>query len=106
LFGAVHYYQAVGTYNRLLNRNWSFAAGALYMHSLSISDYEGQSYLRALQGTVTFARTINRAWNLNAYYAIIHQNQNYYGALGVPTSVLTSGVGVTVQYAWNHSLGR
>lgn len=106
LFGAVHYYQAVATYNRLLNRNWSFGAGALYMHSLSISDYEGQSYLRALQGTVTFARKINQAWNLNAYYAIIHQNQNYYGDLGVPTSVLTSGVGVTVQYAWNHSLGR
>jgi hypothetical protein len=106
LFGAVHYYQAVATYNRLLNRNWSFAAGALYMNSTSISNYAGQSYLHGLQGTVTFARKINQAWNLNAYYAIIHQDQNYYGDLGVPTSVLTSGVGVTVQYAWNHSLGR
>ncbi len=107
LFGAVHYYQAVATYNRLLTRKWSFAAGALYMNSLSVSDIGGgPSYLRGLQGTVTFARQINNAWNLNAYYAIIHQDQNYYGDLGLPTSVLTSGIGVTVQYAWNHSLGR
>ena len=42
------------------------------MNSTSISSYEGQSYLHGLQGTVTFARKINQAWNLNAYYAIIH----------------------------------
>lgn len=107
LFGAVHYYQAVATYNRPVNRSWSFAAGAMYMDSVSVSDIGGSpSYLRGLQGTVTFARKINQAWNLNTYLAIIHQNTNYYGALGLPSSVLTSGIGVTVQYAWNHSLGR
>jgi len=106
LFGAVHYYQAVATYNRLVNRNWSFGAGVMYMNSVSVSDYAGQSYLRGLQGTMTFARKINQDWNLSTYYAVIHQDQNYYGNLGLPTSVLTSGLGVTVQYAWNHSLGR
>jgi hypothetical protein len=106
LFGAVVYYQAAATYNRLVNRDWSFSAGFLYSNSVSISTYEGQSYLHGLQGTVTFSRKLNQDWNLSSYYAIVHQDQNYYGTLGLPASVLTSGVGVTVQYAWNHSLGR
>jgi hypothetical protein len=106
LFGAVRFYQAVATYNRLLNRNWNFAAGFLYSNSVSISTYSGQSYLHSVQGTATFSRKINQDWNLSTYYALIHQDQNYYGNLGVPTSVLTSGIGLTVQYSWNHSLGR
>ncbi|MGA2372200.1 MAG: hypothetical protein ACLPPV_09295 [Candidatus Korobacteraceae bacterium] len=106
LFGAVTFYQAVVTYNRPINRAWSFSAGALYSNSESVSNIEGQSYLHGTQGTVTFSRKLNQDWNLSSYYAIIHQDQNYYGNLGLPTSVLTSGIGVTVQYAWNHSLGR
>jgi hypothetical protein len=106
LFGAVKFYQVVATFNRPVSRNWSFAAGFLYGNSVSISNYEGQSYLDSTQGTVTFSRSINRDWNLSSYYALVHQNQNYYGNLGLPTSVTTSGIGVTVQYAWNHSLGR
>jgi len=105
LFGAVTFYQAVVTYNRPINRAWSFSAGALYSNSQSITN-QGQSYLHGTQGTVTFSRKISQAWNFSSYYAVIHQDQNYYGDLGLPTSVLTSGIGATVSYAWNHSLGR
>ncbi len=106
LFGAVRYYQVVATFNRPVNRNWSFAAGAWYSNSQSVSNYEGQSYLYSRQGTITFSRKINQDWNLSSYFALVHQNQNYYGALGLPASVTTTGIGVTVQYAWNHSVGR
>jgi len=106
IFGAVRFYQIVATYNRPVNRNWSFSAGLWYSDSQSISDYEGQSYLYSKQGTITFSRKINQDWNLSSYFALIHQNQNYYGNLGLPTSVSTAGIGVTVQYAWNHSVGR
>ncbi len=106
LFGAVRYYQVVATFSRPVNRNWSFAAGAWYSDSQSVSNYEGQSYLYSRQGTITFSRKINQDWNLSSYFALVHQNQNYYGALGLPASVTTTGIGVTVQYAWNHSVGR
>jgi hypothetical protein len=106
LFGAVKYYQATASYSRPLTRNWNFAAGALYGHSDSISIYQGDDYLHSTQATVTFARKINEAWNLNAYYVYIHQKQNYAGYSGLPETVATSGIGLTVQYAWNHSLGR
>jgi len=106
LFGAVRYYQVVATFSRPVSRNWSFAAGAWYSDSQSVSNYEGQSYLYSRQGTITFSRKINQDWNLSSYFALVHQNQNYYGALGLPASVTTTGIGVTVQYAWNHSVGR
>lgn len=106
LFGAVKYYQFTGTYSRPVNRVWSMALGLLYAHSDSISSVNGDQFLHSQQATISFSRKLNYAWNLNAYYAYIHQTQNYYGQFGLPTSVDTSGLGVTVQYTWNHSLGR
>jgi len=106
LFGAVKYYQVTGTYSRPLNRIWSLAVGLLYSHSDSITNFSGDQFLHAAQGTVSVSRKLNEAWNLNAYYAYIHQTENYYGTNGLPTTVDTSGLGVTVQYTWNHSLGR
>ena len=105
-FGAVDFYQAVATYSRPVNRNWGFAAGFLYSNSESISDGQGKSFLHGTQGTITLSRRLNRDWNLSSYYALIHQDQNYYGNLGLPLAVTTSGIGVTVQYAWNDSMGR
>ncbi|MGA2904868.1 MAG: hypothetical protein ABSD98_13615 [Candidatus Korobacteraceae bacterium] len=106
LFGAVRYYQATATYGRPLSRTWSVAAGFLYGNSNSVSQYQGAYYLHSAQGTVSFARAINRAWNLSTYYVYIHQKDNYYGTLGLPSTVISSGAGITLQYAWNHSLGR
>jgi hypothetical protein len=106
LFGAVKYYQFTGTYARPINRQWNVAVGLLYAHSDSITSSTGDQFLHSAQGTVSFSRKLNNAWNLNAYYAYIHQTQNYYGQYGLPTTVATSGLGVTVQYTWNHSMGR
>jgi len=106
LFGAVKYYSFTGTYSRPLTHNWSFAAGGLFSHSDSLSNFNGDQYLHGIQGTINFNRRINDAWNVNAYYVFIHQVQNYYGQFGLPTTAVTSGLGLTVQYTWNHSLGR
>jgi len=110
LFGAVKYYQVTATFSRPINRDWGMAVGLLYGHSDSLNSLSSggasDQFLHAAQGTVSFSRKLNNAWNLNAYYAYIHQTQNYYGQFGVPTTVDTSGLGVTVQYTWNHSLGR
>ena len=106
LFGAVKYYSFTGTYSRPINRNWSFAAGALLSHSDSLTNFSGDQFIHSAQGTLTFARRINDAWNMNAYYVLIRQKQNFYGPFGVPTTTGTSGLGLTVQYTLNHSLGR
>ncbi len=111
LFGAVKYYQATGTFSRPINRAWTMALGLLYAHSDSISSGGGgglasDQFLHSVQGTISFSRKLNNAWNLSTYYAYIHQTQNYYGQFGVPSTVDTSGLGLTVQYTWNHSLGR
>ena len=106
VFGAVKYYAVTGTYARPINRNWSFAAGGLLSHSDSLSTFSGDQYLHGIQATVNFNRRFNDAWNMNAYYVFIHQVQDYYGQFGLPTTALTSGLGLTIQYAWNHSLGR
>jgi len=106
LFGAVKYYSVTGTYSRPLTHNWAFAAGGLLSHSDSLSNFNGDQYLHAIQGTINFNRRIGDAWNMNAYYVFIHQTQNYYGQFGLPTTAETSGLGLTVQYTWNHSLGR
>lgn len=106
LFGAVHFTQIAGTFSRPLNHVWNFAAGALYARSDSITNFNGDQYLHGLQSTINFSRRIKEAWTFNGYYAYIHQTQNYYGALGLPVTLATSGLGLTVQYSWNHSLGR
>ena len=106
LFGAVKYYQATGTWSRPVNRAWNMAVGFLYSHSDSITGVSGDQYLHGTQGTISFARKLSNAWNLSTYYAFIHQTQNYYGQFGLPNTVNTSGLGLTVQYTWNHSLGR
>ena len=82
LFGVVNFYQVTATYTRPLTRAWNFAAGALIAHSDSISIYQGDDFLHSAQATVTFARKINDAWNLNAYYAYVHEKENYYGYSG------------------------
>lgn len=106
LFGAVHFTQVAGTFSRPLNHTWNFAAGALYAKSDSVTPIGGDQYLHGLQSTVNFSRRIKEAWTMNAYYAFIHQTQNYYGIFGVPVTLTTSGLGLTVQYNWNHFLGR
>ncbi len=106
LFGAVKYYQFTGTYARPINRVWNAAVGLLYAHSDSITMEEGDQFLHNVQGTISVSRKLTNAWNLNSYYAYIHQKQDYYEQAGLPTTVATSGIGVTVQYTWNHSLGR
>jgi hypothetical protein len=106
LFGAVHYQQATGTYSRQLNRNWGLSAGVFYGNSVSISEFQGQEYLHSIQGTISLTRKLSPAWNLGAYYVYIHQKDNYFGTLGLPQTVDSTGAGVTIQYAWNHSLGR
>lgn len=106
VFGAVKFYQATATYNRPLNRNWGLGAGFNYGNSTSISTYQGKQYLYASQGTVSLNRHFNEAWNFSTYYVFIKQTQSYYGITTLPISLTTNGVGVTVSYAWNHSLGR
>jgi hypothetical protein len=106
LFGAVNYYQATATYAHPLNRDWNLGAGLLYGYSKSVSGYNGEQYLKSLQGTVSASRKIGEQWRMTAYYIYIHQNQNYYGIYGAPTTLDTSGLGFTITYAWNHSLGR
>jgi hypothetical protein len=106
LFGAVHFTQVAATFSRPLNHVWNFAAGGLYAKSDSVTPINGDQYLHGLQSTVNFSRRIKEAWTMNAYYAFIHQTQNYYGVFGVPVTLTTSGLGITVQYNWNHSLGR
>lgn len=106
LFGAVKYYQATATWSRPINRAWNMALGFLYAHSDSITGTTGDQFLHSAQGTLSFNRKLTNAWTMNAYYAFIHQTTNYYGQFGLPYTEDTSGIGVTVQYTWNHSLGR
>jgi len=106
VFGAVKFYQVTATYGRPLTRKWRLGAGFVYANSSSISNYNGSQYLYSSQGTVSLGRQLNEALTLNTYYSFIHQTQNYYGLLGVPVTLTTSGVGFTIRYTWNHALGR
>jgi hypothetical protein len=106
LFGTVKYYQATLTWSRPISRAWTMAMGFLYGHSDSLTNTQGDQFLHSAQGTISFSRKFNTAWSLSTYYAFIHQTQNYYGQFGLPQTVDTSGLGLTVQYTWNHSLGR
>jgi hypothetical protein len=104
LLGTVRLFQITGSYRRELNQRWNFSAGVSYNDSLSVSQYHANEFLKATQGTVTVSRNFAQAWNAAVYYALIHNNQNYYSI--EPTSLGTNGVGFTLRYSWGHSLGR
>jgi hypothetical protein len=106
IFGAVKYYAATATYSRPLTRVWNFSAGFNYSNSKSISTYQGDQYLYATQGIVSASRSFSRALFFSGYCAFVHETQNYYGLLGVPQTLSTSGVGFTLRYSWDHALGR
>ncbi|HUI83748.1 MAG TPA: hypothetical protein VL240_05965 [Candidatus Binatia bacterium] len=104
VLGAVNYYQVAATYSRPLTRAWSLGAGYVYSSSLSVSGFRADQYLYGSQGTVGVSRRVfNDAWTLNAYYAFIHQSQNYFG---LPATLTTSGLGFTLRYVWDHPFGR
>ncbi len=103
LLGAVRLYQGQLTYARPLSPRWEFLTSANYANSLSISHYRLNQYLKSLQGTVGLSRKLSESWNANVYYSFIYQDQNY---LAIPTKLTTNGIGITLRYAWGHSLGR
>jgi hypothetical protein len=104
LLGTVRLYQLTVGYRRPLTQRWNFSAGFSYNNSLSISQYNANGFLNALQGIVSFSRNISRAWYASLYYAAIHESQRY--ALPQSSTLGTNGVGITLQYSWGHSLGR
>ncbi len=104
ILGAASIYQFQGTYSRPLTRAWTLGAALNYSNSNSVYSYRAAQYLKSFTGTVGVSRKLfNDAWNMNAYFALIHQNQNYFG-LAEPAS--TSGLGFTIRYVWAHGLGR
>jgi hypothetical protein len=105
LLGVSNIYSATAAYNRVLGHGWILGAGALYGNTKSVGFARADQYLRSITGTVGFTRKLfnSDAWLLNAYYAFIHQSQNY---TGTPLVVGTNGFGFTVRYNWNFGLGR
>jgi hypothetical protein len=104
ILGAAYIYQITGTYGRPLSRAWSLGVGLNYNHSDSVSEIQGNQYLHSATGTIGVSRKLfNDSWNMNAYYAFIHQTENY---VGLPAEVSTNGLGITIRYVWNHGLGR
>ena len=102
--GTVRLYQVTAEYRRPLTSRWDFSTGFSYNNSRSISLYSGNGFLNAQTATVNFSRNISQSWYATVYYAAIHQSQRY--ALPVVSNLGTNGVGVSIQYNWNHSLGR
>jgi len=101
--GAAYIYQVTGTYGRALSRAWNLGAGVQYNRSDSVSMFRSDQYLHSITGTIGVNRKIfNDAWTINAYYAFIHQTQNY---TGLPATVGTNGFGFTLRYIWSHPLG-
>ena len=104
LLGAANIYQATATYSRPLSRAWNLGAALQYNDSTSVSNFRAEQYVKAFAGTVNVSRRLfNNSWTMNAYFALIHQNQNFFG---LPDKSFTDGLGVTVQYVWSHGLGR
>ena len=105
LLGAAEIYQLTGTYGRPLTRVWNLGIGVNYSNSSTVSEVTNiTQYLRSTGGTIGVSRKVfNEAWNVNAYYAFIHQTQNYFGT---PATISTSGLGFTIRYVWSHGLGR
>lgn len=106
LYGAVKFYQVTATFSRPLTRNWGLGAGFNYANSKSISAYQGAQFYYAPEGTVSLTRRFNNALNFSMYYAFIKQTENYNGVGSAPITLTTNGIGATVTYTWNHSLGR
>jgi len=104
ILGAAYIYQVLVTYGRPINRIWNFGVGINYSNSNSVYSYRAPQYLRSFSGTVGVNRKLfnSDAWNLNAYFGWIKQEQNYFG----PATSSTSGLGVTVRYVWDRGLGR
>lgn len=105
LLGAADIYQMTGTYGRQLTRAWILGVGINYNNSDTLSQVTRISqYLKSITGTIGVSRKLfNEAWNINAYYAFIHQTQNYFG---VPDTISTSGLGFSIRYVWSHGIGR
>jgi hypothetical protein len=105
LLGAAEIYQITGTYGRPLTRLWNLGVGLNYNNSNTVIQGALRSqYLRSVAGTVGVTRRLfNESWNVNAYYAFIHQSQDYFGS---PATVSTSGLGFTIRYVWSHGFGR
>ena len=104
ILGAADIYQVTATYGRPVSRAWNLGVALQYDDSTSISNFRAAQYLKSFNGTVGFNRKLfNDAWTMSAYFALIQQNQNYFG---LPDKSFTSGVGVTIRYVWDHRLGR
>jgi len=105
LLGAAEIYQLTGSYGRSLTRQWQLGAGVNYNNSNTVTQASHLAqYLKSITGTIGVSRRLfNEAWNINAYYAFIHQTQNYFG---FPATITTSGLGFTIRYVWSHGLGR
>ncbi|HZP25092.1 MAG TPA: hypothetical protein VFB04_16740 [Terriglobales bacterium] len=105
LLGAAQIYQATAAYGRPLTHAWNLGVALNYSNSTSVVQLlQTTSYLKLLTGTFGVSRRLfNDAWNINAYYAFIHQKQNY---SSLPATIGTSGLGLTIRYVWAHGIGR
>ncbi len=102
LLGTSSIYEVRGDYSRVLTSRWNVMAGLEYLNDVSISF--SKRTLEDVIGDATLTRQLRHSLSADLRYAYVHQNQqNIY--VGRP-AYSTNQVGVTIQYSWNHPLGR
>ena len=104
ILGTVRLYMVNAAYRRQLSPRWALSAGVLYGNNLSVSYFSSPHQYNSWNTNVSLQRRLSQAWHVSGQYYFIHQyQQNLYGA--IPTWN-DSRLQFTLQYAWNHSLGR
>jgi hypothetical protein len=102
LLGTSSVYEVRADYSRVLSPRWNLLTGFQYLNDVSISF--SKRTLDNIIGNATLTRQLGRSLSADLRYAYLHQSQQ--NILSARPTYNTNQVGVTIQYNWNHPLGR
>jgi hypothetical protein len=91
------------SYRRSLNAKLNLLLGLNYLHNVSV--IANQRSFSNLYGSVGLAYQISKSFSATANYVRIHQSQSSAFVLG-SQGYDDNRVGASINYSWNHPLGR
>ena len=92
-----------GSYRRMLTSKMDFTLGGRYFHDVSTTVSSRSFDNFNISGGLTYK--VGKSFTTSAHYSFIHQTQSNTILLG-SDNYNANLVGVTLNYTWNHPLGR
>ena len=106
LLGIVQLYQVNGNFARQLSPRWNLNLGVLYGNNNGYSTRLHAQHLSSFSSYLGFTRQLTPSLNAGLQYIRIYETQKNIIIGPAAPKWTDNRILFTIQYAWNHSLGR